>query len=86
MGTFRKKPVEVEAVRWRGEQDCPEVYAFLGYCHPDGETAHDVIHIETLEGTMTASPGDWIIRGIKGEFYPCRSDIFQATYDEVEYP
>lgn len=41
------------------------------------------IAIETLEGTMAAQPGDWIIRGVQGEFYPCKPDIFAATYDEV---
>jgi hypothetical protein len=42
------------------------------------------IEIPTPEGTMTASPGDWIIRGVKGEFYPCKPDIFAATYEAVE--
>ena len=42
------------------------------------------IAIETLEGTMTAAPGDWIIRGVQGEFYPCKPDIFEATYEPVE--
>lgn len=41
------------------------------------------IEIDTLEGTMMASPGDWIIRGVQGEFYPCKSDIFEATYERV---
>ena len=43
---------------------------------------NDVL-IDTLEGTMRANPGDWIIRGVKGEFYPCKSDIFEATYEAV---
>ena len=80
MPKFRKKPVVIDAVRYRaGEQD--------------GELAADVIAgrirysedgtalIATLEGTMIANPGDWIIRGIKGELYPCRNDIFVATYE-----
>ncbi len=42
------------------------------------------INIVTLEGTMTGNPGDWIITGVKGEQYPCKNDIFQATYEKVE--
>jgi hypothetical protein len=45
---------------------------------------HDFLHIGTLEGVMAAAPGDWIIRGIKGEIYPCKPDIFAATYEAVE--
>ena len=47
-------------------------------CEPGGEV------IETLEGTMTASPGDWIIRGVNGETYPCKPDIFAKTYEETQ--
>jgi hypothetical protein len=50
----------------------------IGYTPALGEA-----YIPTLEGLMTAKPGDWIIRGVKGEFYPCKPDIFEATYDEV---
>ena len=46
-------------------------------------TASQVIHITTLEGVMTASKGDFIIKGVKGEFYPCKPDIFEATYEVV---
>lgn len=82
MSTFRKKPVEVEAVQWRGPQDCEEVFAFLGWTHLDDDgVGHDEIIIPTLEGTMTVSPGDWVIRGVQGEFYPCKPDIFEATYE-----
>jgi hypothetical protein len=82
MALYRKKPVVVEAVRWDGG-NCDEVFAFLGMPHPDDELDHSQIHIPTLEGTMTASPGDWLIRGVKGEFYPCKPDIFAATYELV---
>ena len=51
----------------------------IGYTPPDGN-----LFIPTLEGTMTARPGDWIIKGIKGEFYPCKPDIFTETYEPVE--
>jgi hypothetical protein len=51
-----------------------------------GDHAPFGLAIETLEGTMIASPGDWIIRGVKGEFYPCKPDIFAATYEPVDGP
>lgn len=66
---FRKKPVVIEAVRWSG-QNFGEISAFAGtgLLNNGG-----FISIQTLEGTMRASPGDWIIKGVKGEFYPCRA-------------
>lgn len=94
---YRKKPVEIEAWQWDGTAaaagpildwilagDGTAHYA----CDPDegcsGESRGHTIAIDTLEGTITASPGDWIIRGVKGEHYPCKPDIFAATYDAVE--
>lgn len=82
---FRKKPVVVEAVRWTGE-NIPEILAFAGDDERvlrlgDGPGA---IGIVTLEGTMFAYPGDWIIKDIKNELYPCKSEIFLATYEAVE--
>jgi len=85
--TYRKKPVEIEAVQFTGNNH-REVLSFV---YPDmSETALQgaeamrlPVVIETLEGSMTASIGDWIIRGVKGEFYPCKPDIFEATYDPV---
>lgn len=92
---FRKKPVVVQAVQWTGE-NLAEVLAFTGK-HPkwdgwfasfEAYAAHvaadrAVFKIFTLEGVMEAVPGDWIIRGVQGEHYPCKPDIFAATYDPV---
>lgn len=83
MARYRKKPIEIEAVQWIGEQNCAEAFGFLGLEHPEDELDHSEIHIDTLEGTMTAQQGDWIIRGVAGEFYPCKPDIFAATYEAV---
>jgi hypothetical protein len=82
MPQFRKKPVVIEAVRY-GPYTMPslEVNAFMAGA--EWGVSEDGIIIKTLEGEMLASPGDWIIRGIKGEFYPCRDDIFRMTYEEV---
>jgi len=85
---YRKKPIVVEAIRWKGilPSDASPVWfndAFvfdrIYMLKVDG-----VAVIKTLEGVMTASIGDWIIRGIKGELYPCKHDIFLETYELVE--
>lgn len=90
----RKKPVEVEAVRFAGTaesmifDDAPDwlVEAVLknpselGAVYKSGNGAA----IHTLEGEHFASPGDWIIRGVKGELYPCKPDIFEQTYERIE--
>ena len=81
MPKFRKKPVVVEAVLYTGE-NAEEVVAFAGDSTIDVENG--VLRIKTLEGTMDASPGDWVIRGVKGELYPCKPDIFDQTYEPAE--
>jgi len=76
---YRKKPVVIEAVLYDGSFP-------LDFLRGDGEWVHDEdpgIAIHTLEGTMRANVGDWIIRGVKGELYPCKPDIFAATYEAV---
>lgn len=78
---YRKKPVEVEAIKYDGD-NINEVAAFVGdQFAGQHATNSDYYEIETLEGVMTASIGDYIIKGVQGEFYPCKPDIFYATYD-----
>ena len=83
---YRKKPVEIEAVQWTG-LNLEEIKVFVGesliYSIFNTEP-YVLIKIKTLEGDMIASEGDYIIKGISGEFYPCKPDIFKATYEEVE--
>lgn len=79
---FRKKPVIIDAVLWTGENE-PEIAEFMG-ANPVVTMPSFGCEIATLEGTMTANKGDWIIRGVKGEFYPCKPAIFEATYEAVE--
>lgn len=88
MPKFRKKPVEIEARQFNNDADSYHVMTWVN----DGQHAAgrqlaqwhaDSLLIPTLEGTHIASPGDWIIRGVAGEFYPCKPDIFAATYDAV---
>jgi hypothetical protein len=81
---FRKKPVVIEAVQISHEND-DAILVFMQDTNCPFEVVgdHEIV-IHTLEGDMTASPGDWIIRGVKGEFYPCKPDIFEATYEKVE--
>ena len=80
---FRKRPVVIEAIQWTGKNSLT-IAAFMGEPFPDGAHSWDTPIIHTLEGDLTASIGDWIIKGVKGEFYPCKSDIFEATYTVVE--
>lgn len=86
MARYRKKPVEIEAIQWLGAGDNNRIMNWLAQqkAAVEGWLFHDTdITIPTLEGAMKALPGDWIIRGIKGEFYPCKPDIFAASYDHV---
>jgi len=88
MPKYRKKPVVIDAVQFNGNgPSCEEVTQFLGGSqqsqpnHIWKPRTYDGGHIVTLEGNMEFIPGDWIIKGVKGEFYPCKPDIFAATYD-----
>lgn len=97
MTKYRKKPVEIEAVQWTGNNH-REMFDFLTnntkcdeYIQAQGETFyidHNKVKggliIKTLEGEHLASIGDFIIKGVKGEFYPCKQDIFEATYEKVK--
>ncbi len=95
MSLFRKKPVQIEARQFttNNEFGAPQMDALVawivgtvnvdggvGVAHHNGTS----IYIETLEGTHRADVGDWIIRGVKGEFYPCKPDIFAATYEAAD--
>lgn len=85
MAKFRKKPVVVEAIQWTGH-NWSEVYKWImkwDLQDPGVNNVGGIVTIRTLEGEMRADRGDWIIRGIKGEFYPCKPDIFEATYESV---
>jgi len=98
MARYRKRPVEVEAVQWDGtaegatpiinwilDSDATATYRCsnpVRCAQNDGDTPHS-ISIRTLEGEMRANVGDWIIRGVKGEFYPCKPDIFRQTHEPV---
>lgn len=99
MPRFRKKPVEIDAMQLAGTAaDCHAVYQWVerntqGSFDPDADElpgsgvsidpATGFMLIATLEGVMQAKPGDWIIRGVQDEFYPCRPDIFETTYEPV---
>ena len=85
---YRKKPVIIEAVQFVDTEESILKLSELGldpirvdYADLD----NPVLKIETLEGMMIATEGDYIIKGVQGEFYPCKPDIFTETYEEVEY-
>lgn len=93
MAKYRKKPVVVEAVRWTGS-NLEEIRNFVGSdlieecveLFDIKRTLKEMlvdIAIDTLEGTMRVDYGDYIIKGVQGEFYPCKPDIFEQTYEEV---
>lgn len=92
---YRKKPIVVDAIQWTGNNEL-EVMGFVGrqltVNKPPSGMEHDReipdawynIVIPTLEGNMTAIRGDMVIRGVKGEYYPCKLDVFGQTYEIVE--
>lgn len=84
---YRKKPVVIDAFQFTGKNQF-EVMRWCDAVHSGPAVTwefHDgVLDIPTMEGVMTANPNDWIIRGVKGEFYPCKPDIFEATYEPAE--
>jgi hypothetical protein len=81
---FRKKPVVIEAVQLDGTKDgCRRVHDFLGWEHNDAGNCPGPISIETLEGEMMCELGSWVVKGIQGEFYPVKPDIFAMTYEPV---
>ena len=86
MTQYRKKPVIIEAFRWMPEQVRMDGEYPLPDWIKEGNTIvnGDCLEIFTLEGVMRANPGDWIIKGVKGELYPCKPDIFEATYEVVK--
>lgn len=84
---YRKKPIVIEAIQFidKGHDvlaisELMDEHLAIDYSVPD----KPIIKISTLEGVMTADIGDYIIKGIQGEFYPCKPDIFEATYEKVE--
>ena len=84
MGKYRKKPIVIEAVKWTGNNK-EEIELFM-----PGSDAGDYFYtstnkvcIHTLEGMITADVGDYIIKGVQGEFYPCKPDIFETTYEKM---
>lgn len=82
---YRKKPVVIEAMQFDGWnwRECHQFMSDEPLMFTQDERKDESIEIHTLEGKMIASIGDYIIKGIKGEFYPCKPDIFEATYEKV---
>jgi len=98
MPKYRKKPVVIEARQWFNLGDHPEVKQYNiamqkledlpksngVFCSGCNKEFMHHGNVKTLEGWHIVCPGDWIIKGVKGEFYPCKPDIFAATYEKVE--
>ena len=79
---FRKKPITVEAIQFTGHNDI-ECMKFCPIATDPIDRVASLL-IPTLEGIMKCNIGDWIIKGVKGELYPCKPDVFEATYEPVE--
>lgn len=79
---FRKRPVIIEAMQFTGD-NLEAIAAFIGETPPHEAIDAGMYVIKTLEGDMAAFPYDWIIKGVQGEFYPCKADIFAETYEPV---
>lgn len=82
MERYRKRPVEIEAVQFTG-YNYQEIKEFAGDSYRLNRI-NASIYIHTLEGDMLVTPTDYVIKGVKGEFYPCKADIFLETYERVE--
>ena len=87
MARYRKKPVEVEAVQYLGEENIKDIFLWFDEENDSRELIYleiDELFIKTLEGDMKVSKGDYIIKGVQGEFYPIKESIFLKTYEKVE--
>jgi len=93
MQKFRKKPVVIEAIQWEGD-NLRQIIDFTGLHQSANKwtwqeyeqiVKRDGLKIFTLEGKMNADIGDFIIKGVNGEFYPCKPDIFEKTYEPIIY-
>jgi hypothetical protein len=86
MAQYRKKPVVITAVQYDGNFRCLDIFSIVEVGNirlGKEEDGSPYLLIPTLEGDMKCSKGDYIIKGIKGEFYPCKPDIFEATYEKL---
>jgi hypothetical protein len=86
MNQYRKLPVEVEAMQFNNDETTFDLLHWANASRtglPFVRWINDRLEVPTFEGTMTANVGDWIIRGVAGELYPCKPDIFAATYEQV---
>jgi hypothetical protein len=98
MARYRKLPIEIEAQKWEGNKDFflnADKYNFFTEAYKKGKIVlsedpltklmgNEYLYIVTLEGTMKANIGDYVIKGVTGEYYPCKPDIFEKTYERVE--
>jgi len=81
---YKTKPCEIEAIEWKAtQQSFNEIKSMIGSKWKPGDMGENSFFIETLEGDMKASKGDYIIKGLSGEFYPCKPDMFHKKYEQI---
>jgi hypothetical protein len=86
MAQYRKKPIVIESVQYDGNFRCLDIFSIVEVGNirlGKEEDGSPYLLIPTLEGDMKCSKGDYVIRGIRGEYYPCKPDIFEATYEKI---
>lgn len=81
---YRKKPVVIDAIQYMRDANLADCLDFCGNDNIKYDPEENEFYIPTLEGNMWLTEGDYIIRGVQGEYYPCKPDIFEATYERVE--
>ncbi len=84
MAKFKKNPIVIEAVQYKGYPVSTELKNFLKSGNSNYYGSNNRLYLETLEGDLKVSVNDWIIKGITKELYPCKPDIFEATYELIE--
>lgn len=81
---YKKKPVVIDAVEYDGSSTCAfEIADWVGHYNASAVYREDGLFVVTLEGEMHVSVGDFVIKGVQNEFYPCKPDVFEATYEAV---
>jgi hypothetical protein len=84
MAKFRKKPIEIEAVQYKGDENLNEIQEFCGEQTPICHAGNQILGVQMLDGIMNVPPGTWITKDVKGELDACGPELFEETYEAIE--